>query len=112
MIKTIIGNLEVIDSKTVHVTKESELSIFIEELIILISFTDEKEQKDRIKRVVVNETTLKIVCNNFDNSLGEGILTPLEIGIFNGRKLYLTFFVWTPNLAQGRRIVNYCLYLE
>ena len=112
MIRTAVGDLEVIDSKTVHVTKESELSISIDELIVLISFTNEKEEKDRIKRVIVNETTLKIVCNNFDNPLGEGILTPLEIGVFNGRKLYLTFFVWTPNLTQGRRIVNYCLYLE
>ena len=112
MIRTTIGNLEVIDNKIVHVTQDSDLSITVENLTVQIVFISDKTETDKIKREVVDETTLKIVCNNFDNSLGEGILAPLEIGHLGGRKLYISFFVWTPNLSQGRRIVNYCLYLE
>lgn len=112
MIKTLVGNLEVIDNKIVHVTQDSDLLINIENLTISIVFISDKAEKDKIKREVVNDTTLKIVCYNFDNSLGEGILAPLEIGHLDGKKLYISFFVWTPNLSQERRIVNYCLYLE
>ena len=112
MVKTLVGNIEVIDNKIVHVTQDVDVSIIVDNLKIIIAFTSDKTVKDKVKREIVDEATLKIICNDFDNSLGEGILAPLEIGVLNGRKLYLTFFVWTPNLAQGRRIVNYCLYLE
>lgn len=112
MIKTFVGKLEVIDNKIVHVTQDSDLSIQVDNITILITFITDKSDKDRIKKEVMSETTLKIVCNNFENSLGEGVLSPIEIGVYNSRKLYLSFFVWTPNLDQGRRIVNYCLYLE
>lgn len=112
MIKTLVGNLEVIDNKIVHVDQDVDVSITVDNLNVLIGFTNDRNEKEKVKREVVNDTTLKIVCNNFDNSLGEGILVPFEIGYLNGRKLYFTFYVWTPSLLQGRRIVNYCLYLE
>lgn len=112
MIKTLVGTLEVFDSKIVHVTQDSDLSIIIDNITILITFTSDKTDKDKIKKEIVGDSTLKIVCNNFENSLGEGVISPFEIGHYNGRKLYLSFFVWSPNSSQGRRIVNYCLYLE
>lgn len=112
MNKAFVGTLEVIESKIVHVTVDSELSVQIEDLNLLFTFTNDKDNKSKVKKEVVNEVTLRIICSNFDNSLGEGLLSPLEIGILGGRKLYLSFFVWTPNLSQGRRIINYCLYLE
>lgn len=112
MIKTLVGTLEVFDNKIVHVTQDSDLSITIDNITILITFTNDKTEKDRIKKEIVDSATLKIVCNNFENPLGEGVIAPIEIGHYNGRKLYLSFFVWTPNSSQGRRIVNYCLYLD
>ena len=112
MNKTFVGSLEVIESKIVHVTMDNELSIQIDDLNLFVTFINDKDDKSKVKREVVNETTLRIICNNFENSLGEGLLSPLEIGILGGRKLFLSFFVWTPNLSQGRRIINYCLYLE
>lgn len=112
MIKTLVGTLEVLDNKIVHVTQDSDLSIIIDNITILITFINDKTEKDKIKKEIVDGTTLRIVCNNFENSLGEGVLLPIEIGHYNGRKLFLSFFVWTPNSSQGRRIVNYCLYLE
>jgi len=111
-IKTYIGNLEVIDTKIVHVTRNSNLSIKIENLSIIIEFLNDKNEENKINREIISNTTLKIKCNNFNNSLGEGVLEPIEIGILDNKKMYLTFFVWTPNISLENRIVNYCLYLE
>ena len=40
------------------------------------------------------------------------VSSPIEIGSLGGKKLYVSFFVWTPNISQGKRIFNYCLYLS
>lgn len=112
MIITNVGNLEVIDNKVVHVTKTSQLSINIDRLTLIIDFSNDKNEFSKVSKEVVNDTTLRIVCNSFNNPLGEGILEPIEIGTLEGKKMYLSFFVWTPDLSFERRVVNYCLYLE
>lgn len=100
-----------IDSKMVHTSEGHELSIEIDNIKIKFDFISDKNQTDKIRKEVIGGTTLKFIFNNFTNALGEGILSPLEVGVYNGRKLYISFFVWTPDASQDRRIINYCLYL-
>lgn len=114
-IKTFAGNLELIKSEMVHISGNDILTISLQEVMFLkFEFvTDDKDKNSFIsKEVIEDKKTLVIKCANFDNSLGQGLIEPLEIGYFNNRKLYFSFFVWTPNINQNKRLINYSLYLE
>lgn len=41
MIKTLVGTLEVLDNKIVHVTQGSDLSIIIDNITILFTFIND-----------------------------------------------------------------------
>lgn len=111
-IKTFVGDLEVIKDATVHLADDSKLTIIIETLEMEFDFISNKENKEtKFERDVIgNKWIWKLT--NFDNSLGQGILVPVEIGTLHNNKLFATFFIWTPDVKSGRRIVNYVLYIK
>lgn len=110
MIKSIVGNLNVIHSEIVHLSDGRTLTISLDDaLIIEFIFKNDETKKTHVETsIIVNK--LVVYCSNFTNSLGEGVLSPVNVGKYQGKQLYLTFFVWTPDLNQGKRIINYCLY--
>lgn len=112
MVKSIVGNLEVMRSEMVHLSIGYGLTISLNDLLFLVFvFKVDDSQKTHIVTSPNNEKNkLVIECFNFTNSLGEGFLSPVPIGKFQGKQLYLTFYVWTADADQGKRIVNYCLY--
>lgn len=114
-IKAFVGNLELIKSEMVHVTANNVLSISFQKILLLkFEFlSDNTNNKSYISNEILEDNkTLIIKCYNFDNSLGQGLLEPINIGIFNGKTLYIAFFVWTPDSENNRRLVNYSIYLE
>lgn len=109
-IKTFIGNKELIKSEMLHLD-QSSVRINISDLTLIFEFKSDTAVVEKVAKEIVNDKTLKIKCYNLDNSLGEGVLAPIEIGFIDNKNLYLSFFVWTPNKSEGKRLLNYCLYL-
>lgn len=111
MIKSIVGNLNVIHSETVHLSEGRTLTVSLDDTLFFeFVFSGDETGKTNIKTSITNDNKLVVNCINFNNSLGEGILSPVNIGKYQGKQLLLTFFVWTPDSGQGKRIFNYCLY--
>ncbi len=106
-----LGNLEVLRSETVHVSPERKLKINVNDLSLVFSFSTDSSVKETKISTSVDNKTLNLNLINFKNPLGEGLLAPAEVGTLNRRKLYLSFFVWTPNHDAGLRIINYVLYI-
>ena len=48
---------------------------------------------------------------NHKNSLGEGMLTPIEVGHLSGRALSFTYFANTLNADNNARRFEYAFYL-
>lgn len=113
-IKTFVGNLELIKSEIAYITSNNKLSIsFNETMFIEFAFNfNDKDKSASVTTETKDDNLLVINCLNFTNSLGQGLIDPLEVGTFNQRKLYISFFVWTPDPANGKRLVNYSFYLE
>ena len=54
---------------------------------------------------------ITIECDNFNDIVGTGTMKALNLGTYHGRKIYLNFWVRTPEGAKNREI-RYCFYLE
>ncbi len=48
---------------------------------------------------------------NHTNGLGEGEYTPIQIGIMNGRKHYLTYVAFTADTERNLRRLEFAFYL-
>ena len=107
--ETRTGDLLLLKSEMVHVSEDRDLTIKIDDLSISFIFSDD-QNKDKISLNLKDNKTLEVICNKFENSLGEGIVRPFPIGEIEEKELYLSFYVWTIDLKKNRRIINYCLY--
>lgn len=106
-----IGDLEVVESGMVHISQNQSLSIKLAGLKFTFNFKkDESDSTQHVKYAADNPKELVVDLINFNNALGSGLLKPLELGTLAGRRLLLTFFVWTPDASEGLRIVNYVFY--
>jgi hypothetical protein len=54
--------------------------------------------------------TLTLSLYNFNNSIGAGTTLPIDIGTFNGRKLWFAFMVYAMN-SQSLKTVHYTFML-
>jgi hypothetical protein len=55
-------------------------------------------------------STLTLTLYNFNNSIGAGTTSPIEIGTFNGRKLLLAFMVYALS-EESSKTVHYTFML-
>ena len=53
-----------------------------------------------------DESGLTLMLYNFNNPLGTS-LRPLQIGVVNGKPIYLTMFVQAPAGDRGPRVASY-----
>lgn len=111
MIKTFVGDLEVIENGIVHANNDQPLRLIIDELEMTFHFNSDPENKQLSTISKVVDKNLIWELTNYTNPLGSGVISPLELGSLNNRKLYASFFVWTPNEYDGKRIINYVIYL-
>jgi hypothetical protein len=110
-VKNFVGDLEVIHNGTIHVTKDKPLVLQIDDLKMKFNFLIDNKEKSFHTNYFVKDDTLHWELTNYTNSLGTGIIEPVIIGTLKRRKLYASFFVWTPNANEERRIINFVLYL-
>ena len=94
-IKVTTSGYEVISSGVVHLTG-TELKFNLANLVVKYIFKTDSDGTSRYSGEVI-DNELIISLYNFSNSLGEGIIKPLEIGNLNGRKLFATCFIHTPD---------------
>lgn len=110
--KKYIGDLELIDNGIAHISNNEELKILItSDLILRFTFVnDDNDKSHRIDKKLINEKDLAILCINFDNPLGEGVLSPVRLGTLGGKDFYITMFVWNTNTDIGLRVLSYNIY--
>jgi hypothetical protein len=108
-IKSYVGDLEVIGNGVVPALIEAKLKLVLYDLQFEFEFVTDKEHKGfKVERKVI-EKKLSFILINFENALGSGLLSPLEIAHINSKRLYVSFWVWTPNLTEGRRLINWTM---
>ena len=93
-LKISTGGNEVIATGTVHLS-EPEVKFELANLIIKYKFVIDSGEPRYTGEIVNNEMVISL--HNFNNSLGEGILKPIEIGTLNGRDLLATCYVHTTS---------------
>lgn len=109
-VKAYTGNYEIIGNGLGPATKEMRLSLKVSNLEIEFEFISDKNKEPKIeKRVVDNK--LYIVCINFSSNLGTGMVAPFSIGNLNGRELLLSYYVWSPNSDDDKRLINWTVLL-
>lgn len=98
-LKVSTGGNEVIATGTVHLT-EPEVKFELTSLTIKYKFISDSGEPRFTAEVINNEMVINL--HNFNNSLGEGLLKPIEIGTLGGRPLLATCYVHTTegNIRQ------------
>ncbi len=110
------GNFEIIDSGSVITSnRESDLQV---ELLLDNSFSfsikfmflmDSDDDKQRFRLEEGKNQEIKVLCYNFDKSIGIGSVEMVQIAVFKGEKLFLRF--WVELLGQkATRRIDYCIY--
>lgn len=108
-LSVIVGDKELLTSGVVHLQNQKEISFRLANLNFIFRFTSDTD-KPRFTGEMVED---KLILNlfNFKNSLGEGRLDPVQIGTFESRKLYVTWYVNTVEVETDSRIFQYAFYL-
>ena len=64
-------------------------------------------------RKTVDESArrIRIECINAEDFIGTGTTSPNELAVYKGRKVYINFWIRTPE-SELQREVRYCIYME
>lgn len=91
----------------IHVKFDDEFS-----LTVSLKFgADDPSGKPEMKPAVdTKRQVITLECNNFNDFVGTGTTKPLNIATYQGRKVYMNFWVRTPGNGENRE-VRYCFYL-
>lgn len=108
-ISSYVGELEVIGNGIAPSSIESKLKLVYDDLQFEFDFINNKEINSHNIELKIIEKKMVFVLTNFNNSLGTGIIKPLEIGHHNGRRLYISFWVITPSASEELRIINWTM---
>lgn len=73
--------------------------------------TEEKNQIGIKVRADSKTNTIHYECQNFDNILGNGTNTPIELATYDNRKIFINFFVQTISITAPR-VLTYTIYIE
>ena len=103
-----VGDKDLISSGIIHL-EQSEFEITINTLVIRFCFIDDDGQSRFAGRI--EESVLIVELYNHNNSLGEGVFAPLELGTLGNRKLYATYYVSTVQKEEKKRRFEFALYL-
>lgn len=82
------------------------------DIIIQLSFLENKEEKQSMSFSIENEK-LKVVLKNFTNPLGSSTRNPIEIGTIDNKKLYMHFIIHAiGNDNEKTRLLNCSFFTE
>lgn len=95
------GGREVVASGTVITGEKSNLEFQLAHLRVVFSFESDGSQP-RLGPSSATGSTLNLTLFNFNNSIGSGTTSPLEIGSLQGKRLWLSFMVYalTPDSSK------------
>ena len=100
---------DIIANGVAHTFDRDNFEIEIRNLKIIFEFvTDGSGQK--LEQKTVSETSLKLLVYNFDNILGTGTISPIQIGTVSNKKLYLAFVVHCLS-EKSIRTITYTFFL-
>lgn len=116
--KVTLQDKELIDSQTflafglgetrISLTRDTEAVTFI------LNFIQEEGEGAKQEKITLESSdvgTLKINLSNWNNTLGTTLISPLEVGTFQHRKLYILFFIKKAGSQGQVREVTFSIYL-
>ena len=113
IVKIRTGDTEVIASGSVISFGKSPIVFEFENLKLIFEYHDDilgtGVKETRVEAAAIDNKTLKLTLHNFNNPLGAGSGTPLQLGILNGRKLFLQYRVYA--LSDADKTLQYTIYL-
>jgi len=101
IIKT--GGRDVVASGTVITGEKANLELQLAHLRVVFSFVTDGGQP-RLGPSSATGSTLNLTLFNFDNSIGSGTTSPLEIGTLQGRRLWLSFMIYALSPDSSKTV--------
>ena len=112
--KITTGGMELLESTSFIAIGLTETVITVgdqEPLRFLISFVEEANGKVDVNFAAVDNKTLRITLNNWNNPLGTALVEPVEVGSYQDRRLYVLFLIHKAGNKGQNRAVTFSLYL-
>ena len=103
-----VGEREVLTSGVAHVQNVGDLVVSINNLNFRFIFKSDGGAPRYEGRVDGDMFVFEL--SNHNNSLGEGLFTPLDIAVLNGRIISMTYCVSTVDLSTNARRLEYAFY--
>jgi len=104
-----VGNYDVLNSGTIVSIENEPIDFSIAEdigfTIRIIFKTNTEEKEPIIKAEKFDKVGAELTFWNFNNSIGIGNVTPLNIGSLNSRELLLNYRVYSLN--KGGKTLHY-----
>ena len=104
-----VNNYELMHSSVVHIEGHQDVELDIDGLKLKFIFIEDDSEKSSGYKGVLEGDVFVMRLRNFNNSLGEGVFKPIELGNLDNRKLYLTFYVNTFKRKDRRFEYNFFL---
>jgi hypothetical protein len=104
------GGYDVLAGGTVITADGKNLEFQIDNLRFVFSFLSDNGAT-RMEPGPVSSSALTLLLFNFNNSIGSGTTEPIEIGTVRGRKLLLSFMVYSMN-PDSTKTVHYTFLLS
>lgn len=109
------GEKEIIETgSAILFDSNSDLSFYIEcseDFSFYFVFSFQKKEGEQDIELSVKDKTIYCLCTNFENPLGTGILSGIELATYKGKKIFANFWVSALGNAGSKRI-DYTLYKE
>lgn len=99
------GNRDVIAAGTVITADNRSLEFQLAHLRVVFEFSTDSGST-RIESGGASGSALNLCLYNFNNTIGSGTTSPIEIGTFAGRKLWLAFMVYAFS-PESSKTVHY-----
>ncbi len=88
-----------------------KLNIEEEVFAIVFSFVQDNQKEGfGLRTKVESKNKIIVECINFDNPVGTGTVTPIELATINNKKFYVNFNVRKIN--NGPHMLSYTFYIE
>ena len=115
-IKRLSSNYRILDSGSVMTfdsTAELTFDIKMDDsfsFTLIFRFESTDDGKQKLKNSV-DGSVITLSCINWNNSLGTGTTHPIELAKFNGKKIYVNFWVYAL-ASNSLHNIMYTFYSE
>lgn len=99
------NGLDVLASGTVITADNKDLEFQLDTIRFVFSFLSDNGAT-RMEAGPQSTSTLYLILYNFNNSIGSGTTAPMPVGNIRGRKLWLSFMVYSIN-TESTKTVHY-----